>query len=225
MYLKIIFKTLFLYFFIILVYRIMGKKEVGKLGIVDLIVSILIAELAALSIEQYDGSILTSVIPILCLVIVQIIFGYLGLKSDKLRKILDGKPCVIIKNGKLNFKEMVKLRYSLDDLVSQLREQGIMNIEDVNYAVLENNGKLSVFKEEKNYPLPLILDGKIDYSVLKEINKDKKWINEILNKNKISLENIFYAFYTKEKTFIIKKEDVLWFKTLSYIISIIYCYK
>lgn len=209
MYIRIILKTLFLYFFIILVYRIMGKKEVGKLGIVDLIVSILIAELAALSIEQYDGSILVSVIPILCLVIVQILFGYLGLKSEKLRKILDGSPCVIIKNGKLNFKEMVKLRYSLDDLVSQLREQGIMNIEDVNYAVLENNGKLSVFKEENNYPLPLILDGKIDFNVLKEINKDQKWINSILNKNNITLENVFYAFYTKEKTFIIKKEDVL----------------
>ena len=209
MYLKIISKTLFLYFFIILVYRIMGKKEVGKLGIVDLIVSILIAELAALSIEEYDGSILVSVIPILCLVVVQIIFGYFGLKSSKLRNMLDGKPAVIIKNGKLNFKEMVKLSYSLDDLVSQLREQGIMNIEDVNYAVLENNGKLSVFKEEKNYPLPLILDGQIDYSVLKEINKNEKWLNLILEKNKIALNNVFYAFYTKEKTFIIKKQDVL----------------
>ena len=209
MYLKIISKTLFLYFFIILVYRIMGKKVVGKLGIVDLIVSILIAELAALSIEEYDGSILVSVIPILCLVVVQIIFGYFGLKSSKLRNMLDGKPAVIIKNGKLNFKEMVKLRYSLDDLVSQLREQGIMNIEDVNYAVLENNGKLSVFKEEKNYPLPLILDGQIDYSVLKEIKKNEKWLNLILEKNKIALNNVFYAFYTKEKTFIIKKQDVL----------------
>ena len=209
MYFLIISKTLFLYFFIILVYRIMGKKEVGKLGIVDLIVSILIAELAALSIEEYDGSILVSVIPILCLVVVQIIFGYFGLKSSKLRNMLDGKPAVIIKNGKLNFKEMVKLRYSLDDLVSQLREQGIMNIEDVNYAVLENNGKLSVFKEEKNYPLPLILDGQIDYSVLKEINKNEKWLNLILEKNKIALNNVFYAFYTKEKTFIIKKQDVL----------------
>ena len=197
MYLKIISKTLFLYFFIILVYRIMGKKEVGKLGIVDLIVSILIAELAALSIEEYDGSILVSVIPILCLVVVQVIFGFFGLKSSKLRNILDGKPAVIIKNGKLNFKEMVKLRYSLDDLVSQLREQGIMNIEDVNYAVLENNGKLSVFKEEKNYPLPLILDGQIDYSVLKEIKKNEKWLNLILEKNNIDLNNVFYAFYTK----------------------------
>lgn len=208
MYLKIISKTFFLYFFIIFVYRIMGKKEVGKLGIVDLIVSILIAELAALSIENYDGSILVSVIPILCLVVVQIILGFTGLKSEKIRKILDGNPCVIIKEGKLNFKEMVKLRYSLDDLVSQLREQGIMNIEDVNYAVLENNGKLSIFKNENEYPLPLIMDGKLDKNVLKEIKKNESWINFILEKNKITLDNVFYAFYTHEKTFIIKKQDI-----------------
>lgn len=209
MYFKIIYKTFFLYFFIIFVYRLMGKKEVGKLSIVDLIVSILIAELAALSIEEPDGSILVSVIPILCLVIVQILLGYIGLKNSKLRKLLDGSPSVIIKNGKLNFKEMVKLRYSLDDLVSQLREQSITSIGKVNYAVLENNGKLSVFQKEKDYPLPFILDGEIDYEVLKEIKKDKKWLNEILIKNNISLDNIFYGFYTKKKTFIIKKEDVI----------------
>ncbi|MCM1370472.1 MAG: DUF421 domain-containing protein [Clostridium sp.] len=209
MYIKIILKTFFLYFFIIFVYRIMGKKEVGKLSIVDLIVSILIAELAALSIEQYDGSILVSVIPILCLVIVQILLGFIGLKSEKLRAMLDGKPSVIIKNGKINFKEMLKLRYSLDDLVSQLREQSVVSIEDVNYAVLENNGKLSIFKDEQEYPLPLILDGKIDYQVLKEIKKDEKWLNGVLNKNKIDLKNVFYAFYTKDKTFIIKKEDII----------------
>lgn len=208
MYLKIILKTFFLYFFIIFVYRIMGKKEVGKLGIVDLIVSILIAELAALSIGEFDNSIFVSVIPILCLVGVQVLLGYIGLKSEKIRNILDGKPCVIIKNGKINFKEMVKLRYSLDDLVSQLREQSIMSIEEVNYAVLENNGKLSVFKEQKEYPLPLVLDGKLDHKVLKEIKKDEKWFSSILNKNNIILENVFYAFYAKDKTFIIKKQDV-----------------
>ena len=206
MYFKIIYKTLLLYFFIIFVYRLMGKKEVGKLSIVDLIVSILIAELAALSIEEYNGSILVSAVPIMCLVGVQILLGYLGLKSSKLRRLLEGNPSVIIKNGILNFKEMVKLRYSLDDLVSQLREQGIKSIEEVSYAVLENNGKLSIFQKEKDYPLPIILDGEIDYNVLKEIKKDKKWINEILNNNNIQLNNVFYAFYSKKKTFIIKKE-------------------
>ena len=123
MYLDIIIKTTILYIFIIIVYRIMGKKEVGQLGIVDLIVSILIAELAAISIEQSDSSVLISIVPILVLVFIQIIFNYIGLKSDWFRKLIDGNPTIIIKEGKIKFKEMTKIRYSLDDLITQLREQ------------------------------------------------------------------------------------------------------
>lgn len=208
MYLNITIKTLVLYVFIIVAYRIMGKKEVGKLGIIDLIVSILIAELAAISIEDANRSILTSIIPIMVLVIIQVIIGYISLKSVKLRKIIDGNPTVIIKNGKLNFKEMSKLRYTLDDLISQLREQGIKSIEEVNYAVLENNGKLSVFKTSKDYPLPIIVDGKIDINVLKDMNKEKSWIDKILRDNNITIDDVFYAFYTNKKTYIIKKSEI-----------------
>lgn len=208
MYISIIFKTLVLYFFIVIVYRIMGKKEVGKLSIIDLIVSILIAELAAISIEQYDSSIMISIVPILCLVIIEVLFGYIGLKSSKFKKIIEGSPVVIIKNGKLNFDAMRKLRYGLDDLISQLREQGIKSIEEVNYAVIENNGKLSIFQNETEYPLPIIMDGEIDYEVLKDMNKDENWVYNILKKKNIKLENVFYAFYTKNKTYIIKKDEL-----------------
>ncbi|MBP3920496.1 MAG: DUF421 domain-containing protein [Bacilli bacterium] len=207
MYFSIIFKTILLYFFIVISYRIMGKKEIGKLSIIDLIVSILIAELAAISIEQYESSIFISIIPILCLVIIEVLFSYVGMKNPKFRKLVEGSPVVIIKNGKLNFEAMSKMRYSLDDLISQLREQSIKNIEEVNYAVLENNGKLSVFEKETEYPLPIILDGKIDEEVLKDMNKDEKWVHNILKKNNITLENVFYAFYTKNKTYIIKKQN------------------
>lgn len=198
-----------MYFFIIFVYRIMGKKEVGQLSIVDLIVSILIAELIALSIETEEKSILISVIPILVLVVVQIVLSYITLKNDKIRNIIDGKPIIIIKNGKLNFTEMSKLRYSLDDLLTQLRLQGVKSIDKVKYAVLENNGNLSVFKDDSDYPLPLILDGVIDYNVLKEINKDYNWIINILKKKNIELNDVFYAFYTNGKTFIIDKSQLL----------------
>lgn len=208
MYFNIIFKTVLLYFFIIIVYRIMGKKEVGQLSIIDLIVSILIAELAAISIENYDSSILTSIIPILCLVVIEILFSYIGIKSSKIKKLMDGSPVVIIKNGKLNFEEMKKLRYSLDDLISQLREQGIKSIEEVNYAVLENNGKLSIFNKDTEYPLPIIMDGEIDKQVLKDLNKDEKWVYNILKSKNLKLENVFYAFHTKNKTYIIKKEEL-----------------
>ena len=183
MYISLICRTIFMYFFVIFVYRLMGKKEVGQLSIIDLIVSILIAELIALSI-QTEKSIFVSIVPILVLVFVQIFISFITLKSDKIRNIIDGKPIVIIKNGKINFNEMSKLRYSLDDLLTQLRLQGVKSIENVKYAVLENNGNLSVFIDDNDYPLPLILDGVIDYNVLKEIGKSYDWLINMLNKNR-----------------------------------------
>lgn len=209
MYLMLIVKTFILYVFIIFVYRIMGKKEVGQLGISDLIVTVLIAELAALTIEDVDKSILISIVPILVLVTSEILISFFSIKSNSFRKFIDGHPTVIIKNGKIRFNAMTKLRYTLDDLITQLRNQGIKSIEEVDYAVLETNGELSVFQNTKDYPLPLIIDGHIDYVVLGEINKSEKWILELLNKKNIELENVFYAFYTKSKTFIIKKNDLI----------------
>ena len=208
MYISLIIKTTILYCFIVLVYRIMGKKELGELSIIDFIVTILIAELAAISIEEGKTSIMISIVPIIVLAFLEILLSYISLKSEKIRNFIDGKPSVIIKNGKVDFSIMTKLRYSLDDLLSQLREKGIKNIEEIDYAVLENSGNLSIFKT-KDYPFPIILDGKIDYSTLKEIGKDKNWINNLIEENNIELENIFYAFYTKNKTYIIKKEDVI----------------
>ena len=209
MYLMLIVKTFILYVFIIFVYRIMGKKEVGQLGISDLIVTVLIAELAALTIEDVDKSILISIVPILVLVTSEILISFFSIKSNSFRKFIDGHPTVIIKNGKIRFNAITKLRYTLDDLITQLRNQGIKSIEEVDYAVLETNGELSVFQNTKVYPLPLIIDGHIDYVVLGEINKSEKWILELLNKKNIELENVFYAFYTKSKTFIIKKNDLI----------------
>lgn len=209
MYINIIIKTVLLYFFIALVYRIMGKKEVGKLGIIDLIVSILIAELAALSIEQNDESILISVVPILVLVAIQMLLGFISMKNEKIRCFIDGNPTTIIKDGKIIFSEMSKLRYTLDDLIAQLREQGIKSIEEVSYAILENNGKLSTFTKEQDYPMPIILDGVIDTKVIKDIGKTPDWVIKMLKSQNLELKDIFYAFYTKKKTFIIKKSDLL----------------
>lgn len=204
----IILKTIFLYFFIVLIYRLMGKKEVGQLGVVDLIVSVLIAELAALSLEDTHASLWLSIIPILTLLCLQICLSYLSMKNKRVRRIMEGTPTVIIKNGKLMFREMSKLRYSLEDLISQLREQGVRSIDEVNFAVLENNGKLSVFESGNAYPMPLILDGVIDHYVLKEIGKTEKWLLSLLHKRNVVLEDVFYAFYTQQKTFIIKRSEL-----------------
>lgn len=204
-------RTLFFYFFIFIIYRIMGKREVGQLGIIDLIVSILIAELVVISIENYDKTILYSLIPILTLTILQITLAYFTLKKPKFRNFLDGNPSVIIKNGKVNYKEMMRQKYNLDDLLVQMREKGYRSIEEIEYAILENNGTLSVFSNTNSktpLPLPLILDSNIQEDTLKLINKDEKWVFNLLNKKNIKLEEVFYAFYKDKNIFIIKNSDL-----------------
>lgn len=212
-YIRIIFRMSFFYFFIILIYRIMGKREVGQLGIVDLIVSILIAELVVIPVEDITKSILSSVIPIVVLVTLQVILSYTSLKNNKIREILDGKPALIVINGRINYNEMIKQKYNLDDLLTQLREKGYRNIEDIEYAILENNGTLSVFnynnkKEKTPLPMPIILDGEIQNDTLKNIGKDKGFISNILKEKKLKLEDIFYAFYKDKNIFIIKYSEL-----------------
>lgn len=211
-FLIVLWKTLFFYFLIMIIYRIMGKREVGELSIMDLIVSIFIAELAAISIDNYKESIFLSVIPIVVLVVIQLVISRISLKSSMMRNILDGNPSVIIDRGKVNFKEMLKQRYNLDDLLVQLRSRGIKSIEEVDYAILETSGKLSVFKrsddKSRSYPLPIIIDGKIQKDVLFQIGKDSMWLMEALNKEGYLLEDIFYGFYQKKRLFLIRKEAV-----------------
>ena len=205
-------RTLFFYFFIFLIYRIMGKREVGQLGIIDLIVSILIAELVMISIENYDKSILFSIVPIVTLTILQITLAFITLRKPKFRMFLDGNPSVIVKDGKVNYKEMIKQKYNLDDLLVQLREKGYRSIEEIEYAILENNGTLSVFKyndEKSPLPLPLILDSHIQEDTLRYLNISEDYVYKALKKKNINLEDVFYAFYKDKNIFIIKTMDLL----------------
>ena len=206
-------KTIFFYFFIILAYRIMGKREVAQLGITDLIVSILIAELVAISIENFNDTILNTVIPISLLVVLEVVLAFISIKSKKIRYFFDGKPSLIINNGQINYKEMVKLRYSLEDLLFQLRQNSIKSIEEVEYAFLESNGKLSIFpynllKLKSSYPMPLIVDGKVQEDVLVEVNKSHSWLKKELAAKNLSSKDIFYAFLKKNKIYVIRKSDI-----------------
>lgn len=206
-------KTVFFYFYVVLAYRIMGKREVGQLGIIDLIVSILIAELVAISIENSKESILLTIIPITLLVILEIFLALVSVKSRKIRRFLGGKPSLIICKGKINYKEIIKQRYNMDDLLMELRLKEIKNIDEIEYAFLETNGELSIFKYNPikisgSYPMPLILDGEIQDKTLKYIKKSKNWLNIKLQQKKLVPEDIFYAFYQKTKIYIIKKADI-----------------
>ncbi len=208
----IIFKTFFIYLLVAFIFRIMGKREVGQLGTFDLVVFILIAELVAMAIEHKENF-FYNLIPVVILVVLQILISRISLKNAKFRRFIDGKPVTIIKKGVINFKNMVEQRYTLDDLLLQLREKDIRSIDEVDYAILEINGKLSVFKKDdlkdkKIYPLPIILDGEVQFDNLYSINKTKKWLLNILLDKNISAEEVFYAFSKGSELYIIKKSEV-----------------
>lgn len=213
-YVTIIIRTLFLYFFIIIIFRIMGKREIGELSVQDFVVSILMAELAAISIEEFDDPLMYTLIPIVLLCFLEVLFGFLALKNEKLRNVMDGKPALIIDRGKICLDEMQKQRYTLEDLLLELRNNSIKNIRDVEYAVLENNGKLNIFEYNKIikddfFPFPLILDGMIQYDTLKYLEKDDEWLIKYLNKKAIFLDEVFYSFYKDNKIYIIKKDELV----------------
>ncbi len=191
----------------------MGKREIGQLGIIDLIVSILIAELVAISIENINDSIFFTIIPIILLVVLELSLAFISIKSRTFRTLFGGKPSLIIVNGNVNYKEMVRQRYSMDDLLLSLRQNSIKSIDEIEYAFLEPNGKLSIFKynvfhKRSNYPMPIILDGEIQEKALNFIKKDKHWLEEELGKKHLKVEDVFYAFHKKSKIFLIKKSNL-----------------
>lgn len=211
-YLIILFRSTMFYVLIATLYRLMGKREVAELSIMDLVVSIFIAQIASIAIENYDKSIFYSLIPIAILVSLQITTSVLELKSNKAREIIDGKISIIVNKGKINFEEMAKQRYNLDDLLVELRKQQIKSLEEVDYAILETNGDLSIFKLQddttRTFPLPVIVDGKTQEETLLQIGKSINWLDQELKKDNLKEEDIFYAFYKNKNLFIIKQENI-----------------
>lgn len=207
-YFIVFYRSVFFYVIVAFLYRLMGKREIGELSIMDFIVSIFIAEMVAISIENYDQNMFLSLIPIGVLVGLQILISHFSMKHSSFRKFMDGKPSIMIDHGKINFHEMKRQRYNLDDLLIQLRGKSIKSIDEVDYAVLETNGKLSIFLKQddlkRNYPLPLIVDGVVEEEVLKRIQKSKEWLEKELEKQNLKIEDIFYCFYKDEEFYMIE---------------------
>ena len=206
-------RSIVLFIIILIVMRLMGKREIAKLSLEDLVVSLLMAELLAISIENYNDSILFTVLPILILLFFELLSNYLSLKFNRFRSFIEGKPVLLINRGIINYKEMIKQRYSLDDLLLELRNNNIKDLKDVEYAVLENNGRLNIFKYEflgfnSDNPFPLILDGVIQNNTLDYIDKDINWLNEYLENSSIRKEDVFYAFYKNDKVYVIKRNEL-----------------
>ncbi|HEO8419861.1 DUF421 domain-containing protein [Niallia sp. FSL W8-0635] len=198
-YLIILFRTILIYVLIVLIFRLMGKREIGELSILDLVVFIMIAEIAVVAIEDYRDPILPTLFPMFILLSIQVLLAFLSLKSKKMRDFIEGEPTFIIKNGEIDEAAMKSQRYNFDDLLIQLREKNIRNIADVEFAILETSGKLSVFEKEKeksSITIPLIMDGIIQESNLSTIGKTNLWLRQQLKeKGYTDIKNISFCSY------------------------------
>ncbi len=207
--LNVILKTVICYFFLILILRIMGKREIGKISTFDIVVFFVISELFSLSLNEPEASILHSIIPIAVIVILQLLSALISLKSNKIRGILEGKTNYIIYNGEIQQEVMKKERYTVEDLMCQLRTKDIQSPDEVSFAILEDNGTLNVITKEDclvNDPEPLISDGKVIKNTLKRLNKDEEWLKEEINKNGVKeFKDIFMCLSLKDNLLIVKK--------------------
>ena len=195
-------RTVIVYFFLLLTLRLMGKREIGDISVLDFVVSIMFAELAVISIEDPDNPMVVTFIPILLLLIIQVSLAFLSLKSRRIRFLLDGKPTILVRDGKIDEKEMKKQRYNFDDLLMQIRQNSIKDVSDVEFAILEPSGDLSVFEKQQeeeegeslSYPLPLIIDGELIVDHLQDAKKDELWLRRELRKAGIvSIKQVSYC--------------------------------
>jgi len=211
----ILIRTVILYFVVLFVIRIMGKAELSNLDPFQMVVLFMIAELAAIPIESTNIAVLNGVTAILTLLLLEVVISVIALKSEKFNNFINGKPSILIDKGKIDEKELVKLRITLDDLAEQLRLKNISSMADVDYAVLESNGDLSVIPKPEKRPLtpedmninmndtvmPMILiaDGSLYHNNLSRIEKDENYLKKELNKLNISdYSQVFLCFFDED---------------------------
>lgn len=210
---QIIYKTILCYFFILFCLKIMGKREIGEISAFDIVVFFIISELFSLSLNEPEHSILRSIIPVSIIVLLQLVTALISLYVPKFRSLMEGKKSYLIYKGVIQQNEMKRQRYTIEDMMAQLRMKEIQTPQDVEYAILENNGELTIIKKDNCImlsPDPLIMDGKINKTALARITKDEVWLVEELKKlGFIDISKLFLVFYLKNGLYVVpfKKGD------------------
>ena len=208
-YIEIFIESFGTYILLVLMIRFLGKKEMSKLSVSDLIVFLIISELMTISIVNENVNFLQAALAVLVIVFMDKLFTLISLKSPFFKKMVEGHPTFIVFQGKLNQKKMASLKYSVDDLCHHLREQGIGSLSEVDFAVLETDGQLSVIEtknSEVKAPAAIISDGQINYEILQLMNRDENWLIKKLKEAGIhDYHEVFYCVVEKERLFVIKK--------------------
>ncbi len=203
----IFFRTIIIYFVLVLAMRLMGKRQIGELQVSEFIVSIILSEIASTPIVNRSMPLLQAIVPILVLLSLEVIVSFILLKSNRLKRLFYGTPSVIIKKGKIVQSELKRNRFEIDELMSELRQKGIADPADVYYAVLEENGKLSVFPTAEKTPVTpkvlehsvkesgiahvCVIDGTVIEHTLTIAGIDKAWLLREIQKRDTTLPNVF----------------------------------
>ena len=218
------FRAIVLYIIVLVVMRLMGKREIGQLQPFELAISIMIADLASIPMTEIGIPITNGIIPILGSLIMHLIISIINMKSIKAREIICGKPRILIYRGKIDEKALIKERFTINELEERLRGNNIMNLGDIEYAILETSGQVTVIpKPEKRnviaedlnitpeyegIPYDLVVDGKVMNKNLKKIGKDYNWLKKEVRKFNMNPEEALIVTYDgKGQIFCQKKEN------------------
>lgn len=202
-------RSIIIYVIVLIVMRLMGKREIGQLQPFELVISIMIADLASIPMTDPGVPIFNGIVPILGLLAMHLVITVLNLKSVNIRKFTCGKPTILIYRGKIDEEAMKKERFTISELQERLRGKDVFNLGDVEYAILETNGEISVIQkpekrnttpedfnitpEYEGLPYDLVVDGKVMYENLTKIGKNEKWLANQIKKFNTKAEDVLIA--------------------------------
>ena len=226
--LTVFLRTIVIYIFLTVTMRVMGKRQLGELDVGEFVITILLSEIASLPITNSEKNLLDAIIPIATLAGLEILSSTLILKFPKLKNVLSSKPSVIIAHGKLDKKEMRRVRISVEDLVSQIRQNGIFEIDEVDYAILEENGKMSIIPKARNrqpdmsdlnletadtgFMHIIVSDGVVNTHTLKTVNLEETRLIKLLSSRSVSLRDVLCMTINDAGNLYIIKNDGSSFK-------------
>jgi uncharacterized membrane protein YcaP (DUF421 family) len=216
-------RAIILYLIVIFALRIMGKRQIGELQPEELVITIMISECAAAPLQDLDRPIINGIIAIFTLVILEVLLSFLTLKLPWLQKMIDGKPTVIIKDGKILQNALKNMRLTVEDLTNNLRQKGFFRLEDIAYCIVETDGKLSIFPtpqatpvtaetvgnvgKDTGLPCVVIADGRIQKQSLSLCDMTEQEIKTILKKEKTPIKDVFILTADKSKHYTLVRKD------------------
>lgn len=205
--LVLVIRTLILYLLVVTSMRIMGKRQIGELQPSELVIAIMISDVASVPMQAIDIPLLAGIVPVLTLLVWEVVMSYVSLKSKRMRRYISGEPSIVVYNGHINETELKKLRFNLNDLMEQLRIAGCPDISNVQAAVLETNGQLSVLEKKKDassgLPYLIISDGEVNKNELQRAGKNMKWLRDNV---KLPLNQVFSAMLDDKNQLHIQKK-------------------